>query len=459
MEEANSDKQGVDSYLDLRQTDKNGPVIHILRSENGEMFVLGPELGQGAVARVISARDLNTGEAVAIKVIEKGFQDSCALSNEDRAMQEIRCLESISHPNIVRYISHHRTADSIFIVQELINGISLLEYLTHKGNRINMEAALHIFCQAVSAVKFMHSVGVYHRDLKLENMILDIHGVMQIIDFDLAHKEEHGDEGKLLDMFCGTPHIACPEIWRAEPYSGSKADIWSLGVIFYVLLTGAYPYDGDYLEELRDDILTGELEIPKDVPGPIKSLLNGLLNRSPKERMTIDDLASHPIITAAEGRRAKRGTHRNSPIPRSSSSKSSENLDEKRRSSYVSHGWRAPVIDGKQAAELRRHLLDTTKSSNSDSTGETKDGMLTPVSYLSQGSSLPASPDRKSIIQALDDLLDDDASQVDARPELQNQEGNQHIESTKKKRSGGFADIGMEQKQPKRQRLLDTSSS
>eukprot|EP00954_Amorphochlora_amoebiformis_P008425 654341-Amorphochlora_amoeboformis.AAC.3 len=315
------------------------------------MFVLGPELGQGAVARVISARDLNTGEAVAIKVIEKGFQDSCALSNEDRAMQEIRCLESISHPNI----------------------------------------------------------GVYHRDLKLENMILDIHGVMQIIDFDLAHKEEHGDEGKLLDMFCGTPHIACPEIWRAEPYSGSKADIWSLGVIFYVLLTGAYPYDGDYLEELRDDILTGELEIPKDVPGPIKSLLNGLayqyhnrfsslcnntlrlLNRSPKERMTIDDLASHPIITAAEGRRAKRGTHRNSPIPRSSSSKSSENLDEKRRSSYVSHGWRAPVIDGKQAAELRRHLLDTTKSSNSDSTGETKDGMLTPVSYLSQGSSLPAS--------------------------------------------------------------------
>eukprot|EP00468_Gymnochlora_sp_CCMP2014_P003886 CAMPEP_0167759828 /NCGR_PEP_ID=MMETSP0110_2-20121227/11241_1 /TAXON_ID=629695 /ORGANISM="Gymnochlora sp., Strain CCMP2014" /LENGTH=439 /DNA_ID=CAMNT_0007646259 /DNA_START=182 /DNA_END=1501 /DNA_ORIENTATION=+ len=378
-------------------------------SADGDSYVLGPKLGQGAVATVISARNLRTGEPVAIKIIESGFQGSSDLSNHDRALQEVRCLESLSHPNVVKFFAFHRTRDSMYIVQELINGISLLDYLKHKGNRINVEAALHIFCQAVQAVGYCHSKGVFHRDLKLENMILDIYGNMQIIDFDLAHKAEAGKLLEKLKMFCGTPHIACPEIWRAKPYIGSKADIWSLGVILYVLLTGTYPYDGEDLDELRDDILEGNLYIPKEVPEPLKELLKSMLENNPEDRISSSELVNHPVIKAAETRRAAR----------------SQRSPRYRRDHHAHHEWKAPVVSTTSTTALRQLIEDSSieqvaaslrsrSRSRSPCSKRQKVEKVDDVlreglssSSLSPPSSKPPSPDRKSIIQALDELLDD----------------------------------------------------
>jgi len=358
------DTVAVPSAVVIQKLSHDGRLQRILRTETEGMYVLGPQLGVGGISRVVSARNVNNGQSVAVKIVERGFQGNAEMSNEFRAMQEIKCLTSLSHPNIVGFLSYHRTEDCIYIIQELVNGISLLDYLKHKGNRINTGAALHIFFQAAMAVEYLHNNGVYHRDLKLENMIVDINGSVQIIDFDLAHKVSDIRNLQKLDVFCGTPHIACPEIWRAEPYDGSKADIWSLGVILYVLLTGAYPFDGDDLSELRDAILNEALEIPLDLPGPMKDLLSRMLDKNPYKRICTKELCQHPLVAEARkqscvvNEKLKNGRRPGSTSPPEEQHSSSNSTDtvNNHGARGVRHKWKAPVVDDAKAVELSMEL-------------------------------------------------------------------------------------------------------
>eukprot|EP00467_Chlorarachnion_reptans_P022807 CAMPEP_0114501246 /NCGR_PEP_ID=MMETSP0109-20121206/8395_1 /TAXON_ID=29199 /ORGANISM="Chlorarachnion reptans, Strain CCCM449" /LENGTH=577 /DNA_ID=CAMNT_0001678961 /DNA_START=145 /DNA_END=1878 /DNA_ORIENTATION=+ len=418
--------EGLPRAVIIQKLGKDGTserLQKILHTDREGMYLLGPELGEGGISRVVSARHLGNGEAVAIKMIERGFQANSDMSNEFRAMQEIKCLSCLTHRNVVGYKSSHSTDDSIYIIQELVNGISLLDYLKHKGNRLKTGAALHIFYQAVKAVEYCHSCGVFHRDIKLENMIVDINGVVQLIDFDLAHRA-HVDEGsRKLDVFCGTPHIACPEIWNAEPYDGEKADIWSLGVILYVLLNGAYPFDGETLEELREEILYGALTIPLDLPTPMKELITRMLLRDPAKRISTKELVKHPVVAAAGVTNAcirskLSGTRANSGGAPTNSAGGKE----------VAHPWQAPVVDNKRAANvakgLSKELLKlpdaafrepNTNSQPSTPMWETHRGGWSPMSSSSGGATMmmgspcpcPSSPSRKEIFQALDDLLDE----------------------------------------------------
>jgi len=448
-----------------RVTEEEG-IQRVLRTDDG-MYLLGPQLGVGGISRVVSARHLSTGDAVAVKIVERGFQGGTDMSNESRAMQEIKCLSCLSHPNVVAYKSHYVTEDSIYIVQELVNGISLLDYLKHKGNRIKTGAALHIFYQAVRAIEYCHANLVFHRDIKLENMIVDINGNVQLIDFDLAHRSHNKEGATKLDVFCGTPHIACPEIWRADPYDAEKADVWSLGVILYVLLTGAYPYDGDDLEELRDEILHADLIIPLDLPGPMKDLLSKMLNRDPSMRIATSDLVQHPVVEAAgvtnacvlsklqEGKRrraspssssSKQATARSAAArgsgmePSSSSnaaaaaSPSGENDSKKhgaQEDDVAAHRWEAPVVDDNKIASIKKKLgkeellsLDSIQRKRRPPSKRRRYGGSTsqPASPMWEvrgpspvdTSPYPPSPNRKSILTALDNLLDEPTNGLSA---------------------------------------------
>eukprot|EP00466_Bigelowiella_natans_P002284 jgi/Bigna1/91253/estExt_fgenesh1_pg.C_940035 len=471
-----------------RVTEEEG-IQRVLRTDDG-MYLLGPQLGEGGISRVVSARHLSTGDAVAVKIVERGFQGGTDMSNESRAMQEIKCLSCLSHPNVVAYKSHYVTEDSIYIVQELVNGISLLDYLKHKGNRIKTGAALHIFYQAVRAIEYCHANFVYHRDIKLENMIVDINGNVQLIDFDLAHRSHNKEGATKLDLFCGTPHIACPEIWRADPYDAEKADIWSLGVILYVLLTGAYPYDGDDLEDLRDEILHADLIIPLDLPGPMKDLLSKMLNKDPSKRVATSDLVQHPVVEAAgvtnacvrsklQGNQYRASSSlsssssskraaASSSIPKgvatkpfsskpesssssssssasssSSSSSSSYKHDHAREDDVAAHRWEAPVVDDTKIASIKKKLgkeellsLHGIQHSRERSSKRQRCGGLTsqPGSPMwevrgaspldTEGSpcnnvsattkNTPPSPNRKSILTALDNLLDEPTNGLSA---------------------------------------------
>mmetsp|Transcript_6599 Transcript_6599/g.12412 ORF Transcript_6599/g.12412 Transcript_6599/m.12412 type:complete len:519 (-) Transcript_6599:580-2136(-) len=420
-----AEEGGVDARLILKKLSPNGTVQKILSTREQGAYVIGPQLGVGGISRVMSARNLTTGKAVAIKIIEKGYQADTTLSNEFRANREISCLASLEHPNVVGFLSAHRSDDSIFIVQELVNGISLLDYLKHKGNRIKVSAALHIFYQAVQAICYCHSQGVYHRDLKLENMIVSINGTVQIIDFDLAEKCDPNAETEKLKQFCGTPHIACPEIWRAEPYYGEKADVWSLGVIFYVLLTGAYPFDGDCLEELRDEILSGDLFIPRDLPGPMKNLLQAMLHPKMDQRIGSRGLANHTVVTSAAAgcqQRLQAGA--------------------RALKNDVKHPWMAPTVDGDKTEKLAKQLEGDIRFNNSSPRVKRRRPSITPrttpiwemvdstvtpsssekpVAPPSPQSNACVSPDRKSIFRALDWLLDSDGlSMEDQKTLLEN---------------------------------------
>mmetsp|Transcript_4316 Transcript_4316/g.6145 ORF Transcript_4316/g.6145 Transcript_4316/m.6145 type:complete len:415 (+) Transcript_4316:198-1442(+) len=278
-------------------------------------------------------------------------------------------------------------------------------------------------------------------------MIVDINGNVQLIDFDLAHRSHNEEGGKKLEVFCGTPHIACPEIWRAEPYHGEKADVWSLGVILYVLLVGAYPYDGEDLEELREDILESPLEIPRDLPSPMKDLLLKMLDKDPNTRISTAELSEHPVVIGAGVTSAcvrhklsgKRSISENEN--RHSSSGPVDEKTESKHAKDVAHEWEAPVVEKKRVMALSRELSNDDLLAIPDQLPQNRSKRPrlamnsqpnTPMwevrgpsprsthSPSAPSPKPPVSPSRKTIFEALDYLLDEptEGLSADARRAL-----------------------------------------
>ena len=136
----------------------------------------------------------------------------------------------------------------IYIVTEYAAKGDIFDYLVSHG-RLAEPQARHFFVQILSAVKYCHSQGVVHRDLKAENLLLDSEGSIKLADFGFSN---YFEEESLLSTFCGSPPYAAPELFEGKQYVGSKVDIWSLGVVLYVLVSGTLPFDGSTLSELRD---------------------------------------------------------------------------------------------------------------------------------------------------------------------------------------------------------------
>lgn len=172
-------------------------------------------------------------------------------------------------------------------------GDELYNYLAHHGP-IPPEKVQKIFTQLVGAVAYVHNLSCVHRDVKLENILLDKHENVKLCDFGFTREYE----GKMsyLQTFCGTVCYSAPEMLKGEKYAGEKVDVWSLGIILYALLTGELPFDDDDELVTKHKILTADLSYPESVPTDAKALICQLLSKRPLLRPTLADILTNPFL-------------------------------------------------------------------------------------------------------------------------------------------------------------------
>ncbi|KAE8718908.1 CBL-interacting serine/threonine-protein kinase 5 [Hibiscus syriacus] len=197
-------------------------------------YEMGRLLGKGTFAKVYYGKQLTTGESVAIKVVSKDLVKKKGMM--EQIQREISVMRLVRHPNIVELKEVMATKTKIFFVMEYVRGGELFAKV-YRG-KLKEGAARKYFQQLMSAVDFCHSRGVSHRDLKPENLLLDENEDLKISDFGLSTLPEQLLKDGLLHTQCGTPAYVAPEVLRKKGYDGSKADIWSCGVVLYVLLAG-----------------------------------------------------------------------------------------------------------------------------------------------------------------------------------------------------------------------------
>ncbi|EMG48873.1 hypothetical protein G210_0489 [Candida maltosa Xu316] len=268
-------------------------------------YILGSTLGEGEFGKVKLGwrKDGKHPSQVAIKLIKRSsiVKDS---DSEVKIHREINSLKLLNHPNIVNLVEVMKSGKYIGIVLEYASGGELFDYiLQHKYLKENV--AKKIFAQLVSGVDYMHAKGLIHRDLKLENLLLDKHRNVIISDFGFVNSYNR-DKNDLMKTSCGSPCYAAPELVLSQTaYEGRKVDIWSLGVILYAMLAGYLPFDDDPENEDGADIIKlyhyickTPLTFPEYVSPLARDLLRKIIVSDPKKRISIDEIRNHPWLSS-----------------------------------------------------------------------------------------------------------------------------------------------------------------
>lgn len=266
-------------------------------------YVLGSTLGEGEFGKVKLGwrKDGQHPSQVAIKLIKR---DTLARDTEleVKIHREINSMRLLSHPNIINLVEVLKSGKYIGIVLEYASGGELFEHiLQHK--HLKETVAKRLFAQLVSGVDYMHLKGLIHRDLKLENLLLDKHKNIVISDFGFVNSYNRA-KNDLMKTSCGLPCYAAPElVLTRTPYSGRKVDIWSMGVILYAMLAGYLPFDDDVENEDGADIVrlynyicSTRLTFPEYVSPLARDLLRRIIVPDPNRRIGIDEIRSHPWL-------------------------------------------------------------------------------------------------------------------------------------------------------------------
>ncbi|KAM0861100.1 hypothetical protein ACQ4PT_046114 [Festuca glaucescens] len=253
-------------------------------------YEMGKMLGQGTFAKVYHARNIETSQSVAIKVTDKEKVLKGGLT--DQIQREISVMKLVKHPNIVQMYEVMATKSKIYFVLEHVKGGELFNKV--QRGRLKEDAARKYFQQLICAVDYCHSRGVYHRDLKPENLLLDEDSNLKISDFGLSTISECKRHDGLLHTSCGTPAYVAPEVINRKGYDGAKADIWSCGVILFVLLAGYLPFQDKNLMTMYKKIGKAEFKCPSWFSTDIRRLLLRILDPNPSTRVSIEKIMTHP---------------------------------------------------------------------------------------------------------------------------------------------------------------------
>nr|XP_017036851.1 serine-rich adhesin for platelets isoform X3 [Drosophila kikkawai] len=256
------------------------------RKKLRQRFDIIKKLGQGTYGKVQLGINKETGQEVAIKTIKK-----CKIEAEAdlvRIRREVQIMSSVHHPNIIHIYEVFENREKMVLVMEFAAGGELYDYLSER-KVLGEEEARRIFRQVATAVYYCHKHKICHRDLKLENILLDEKGNAKIADFGLSNVF---DDQRLLGTFCGSPLYASPEIVEGTPYQGPEVDCWSLGVLLYTLVYGSMPFDGSNFKRLVKQISQGDYYEPRK-PSRASTLIRDMLTVCPKKRATIEQICSH----------------------------------------------------------------------------------------------------------------------------------------------------------------------
>jgi serine/threonine protein kinase len=257
-------------------------------------FVIGHRIGAGAYAEVYSAKHYLSGEEFAVKVFPRSNlqteQDRIHLQREVDAMALLQC------ESIVRL--HHFSCDdqSIYLVMDLCPGGDLFQYISTHGPFEEPVAAL-VFKQLVGAIAYCHMRGVAHRDLKPENILFTEFPMIKLSDFGLCGYLM--PEAKL-QTFCGSPCYFAPEILMGAEYDGARADIWSLGIVLFVMVTGMMPWNPENESRMQQQIRKADYYMPATVSRECQDLIRGLIRVNPMDRFPLSKILSHPWLGYSE---------------------------------------------------------------------------------------------------------------------------------------------------------------
>lgn len=263
-----------------------------------DKYTMKDVLGTGAFSQVRLAESKDSpGNLYAIKVIDK----KALKGKEDSLENEIRVLRRLDHPNVVKLLEAYESKASVYLVMELVTGGELFDRIVEKGSYTEKDAA-DLIKQVLSAVAYMHSEGVVHRDLKPENLLYhstDEDSKIMISDFGLSKMEDSG----IMATACGTPGYVAPEVLAQKPY-GKSVDVWSIGVISYILLCGYPPFYDENDANLFAQILKGEFEFDSpywdEISNDAKEFIRQLMCVDVDKRLSCEEALQHAWITGAK---------------------------------------------------------------------------------------------------------------------------------------------------------------
>ncbi|KAF2007642.1 Pkinase-domain-containing protein [Amniculicola lignicola CBS 123094] len=253
-------------------------------------YTIQRTLGEGSFGKVKLAVHQVSGQQVALKIINR--KKLVTRDMAGRIEREIQYLQLLRHPHIIKLYTVITTATEIIMVLEYAGG-ELFDYIVGHG-KLKEDAARKFFQQIVCAVEYCHRHKIVHRDLKPENLLLDDHMNVKIADFGLSNIMT---DGNFLKTSCGSPNYAAPEVISGKLYAGPEVDVWSCGVILYVLLVGRLPFDDEYIPTLFKKIAAGNYSIPSYLSPGAVSLIKKMLTVNPVYRITVNEIRQDPWFT------------------------------------------------------------------------------------------------------------------------------------------------------------------
>ncbi|KAK7528532.1 uncharacterized protein IWZ02DRAFT_486572 [Phyllosticta citriasiana] len=278
---------------------------------------LGKTIGEGGCSRVRIVRHSITGQLGAAKIISKKTAEKVKaqsllnlyksaetdpkLNAQCKLMpfgleREIVIMKLLDHPNIVKLYDVWENRSELYLIMEYVEGGELFAYIDEHTGLDEMEV-VYIFRQIIAALLYCHRLHIHHRDLKPENILVDAHTMdIKLVDFGMAALQP---SGSWLSTPCGSPHYAAPEVIRFKQYDGGQADVWSCGVILYVMLTGTPPFnynENQDLTHLFKLIAQAKYVMPEGLSHNAMDLISKILVPDPNKRINIEGIWKHPFL-------------------------------------------------------------------------------------------------------------------------------------------------------------------
>ncbi|KAH0790822.1 CAMK family protein kinase [Histomonas meleagridis] len=246
-------------------------------------------LGEGSFSKVKQVVHIPTNKEYALKIIDQNLIKQNHM--EKQLKREIEVMSKMDHPGLIKLHAVMHSSKNVYFVLDLAEGGELFNKLAQDGP-LPEDVARSYFQQLIDALDYMHEHKAIHRDLKPENLLLDSQGRLKIADFGLSVFSKNDEQ--MLQTRCGTPNYVAPEVFSSDGYDGRPVDIWSAGVILYVMLAAALPFDAPTLPELARDIMDVKITYPDNFPPGAVDLMKHIIVANPKSRYTIKQIRKHP---------------------------------------------------------------------------------------------------------------------------------------------------------------------
>ncbi|OHS94696.1 CAMK family protein kinase [Tritrichomonas foetus] len=257
-------------------------------------YNLGHTIGKGSFSLVKEGQDTDTRAKYAVKIIPKSNMSTA--QELERFEREVRVILKMDHPGIIKIHDFLVDASFFYLIMELCSGDTLIKQTPPPGT-INEGSSKPIFKQILEVINYIHDQGIAHRDLKLENVLIDPQGHIKLIDFGFSRFAE---SGQMFATPCGSPAYAAPEVIGGSQYDGKAADMWSCGVLLFCLVTGELPWKQGNQVHVMTQIQKGSFEMPEGLSTFCADLISKLLQPDPLMRLTAVEAIKHPWIEGIE---------------------------------------------------------------------------------------------------------------------------------------------------------------